>query len=105
MDAQIEKRMTDPVILHHCTGTKDGDSMFAEPTTIYGYVAPKQIIVITRDGVEVKTQSSVLLNGSYATQIGAQDELEVELAGRTTIKKLNGYKNPKGEYELLEVLL
>jgi hypothetical protein len=106
MDRQIKKRLTMDIIIYPYISTVDGDKLYGAAKTLKGYVIPKNIITTDRNGVEIKVQTAITLDGLDIDNISQFDEVSAPFVSRCPIKKIIPYPSLiPGIYELLEVLL
>lgn len=106
MHSIVKKRMNMGVTLYSCEGIVDGDKSYASPSTIYGYLVAKEVIVVNREGRSVTSNTTLYLDGDDWQKIKDTDEIEFITIGRREILKINYYPSLiPDKYELLEVLL
>ena len=103
MDAQIKRRLVNPVKIYPFIKFTMGDKMFGEPIETKGYVIPKIGDVTGETGEEYQFKNKVILENLTTHNISESDEIELEFIGRLPIKTVARYNSLRPGCELIEV--
>jgi hypothetical protein len=106
LNKQVKKRMTMDIIVYPSLGVVDGDTEYAAPITLKGYITANESIIFTREGKQVVTNTTVYLNGTEVNNIHEADLVDYPIVGKQPVQKINYYPSlTPNVYELLEVLI
>ena len=105
MDRQIKKRMRPILEVFPYTGTVDGDKEYGTSYTLSCFVVPIYKIVTNREGVEVQTKTTIILDAKSMGAISDKDEVSLPYIGRCPILSITPYYDLKQDFELIEVFI
>lgn len=104
MDMQLKASLDTDIVVHPFDKRVDGDSIFKDPIILKGSVSPKIVLNSNRQGDTKETWSLVIFDASDVDKINSQDEIEIPLIGRRTIKRYNPIKVPMMGFSHIEIL-